>query len=257
MKRILRLYPSAWRERYQEEMESILEERPSGPFEMADLLLGALDAHLHLRGLGNASEHRKGTTMSLRIAGLAAIIGGSFWGLTWLALIILDLAGSGQQGIDALLVASMIIAAIALLVALAGLSAFQARTHRAIVWASFVVPGLGALSMALGVALMALEVGNAWNVMIVGLLALPAGAIIFGVVAYRTAALSRRGSAVLAVGAALQLAGLMIVMTVDWSSPLQLITLVGTAGFAAGWIALGADAVRGDRRPIAGSPTPA
>jgi uncharacterized membrane protein YgdD (TMEM256/DUF423 family) len=93
--------------------------------------------------------------------------------------------------------------------------------------------------------------------MIVGLLALPTGAIIFAVVAYRTAALSRMGSAVLAVGAALQLAGLMIVMTVDWSSSLQLITLVGAAGFAAGWIALGADAVRSDRRPIAGSPTPA
>jgi uncharacterized membrane protein YgdD (TMEM256/DUF423 family) len=93
--------------------------------------------------------------------------------------------------------------------------------------------------------------------MIVGLLALPAGAIIFGVVAYRTAALSRRGSAVLAVGAALQLAGLVIGMTVDWSSPLQLITVVGAAGFAAGWLALGVDAIRRDRMPVAGSPTPA
>ena len=55
----------------------MLEERALGPFDVADVLLGALDAHLHLRGLGAASEHRKGFTMSLRIGGYAAILGAS------------------------------------------------------------------------------------------------------------------------------------------------------------------------------------
>jgi hypothetical protein len=55
MKRILRPYPAGWRERYGEEMESILEEGAMGAFEMVDLFLGALDAHLHRRGLGNRS----------------------------------------------------------------------------------------------------------------------------------------------------------------------------------------------------------
>jgi len=64
MKRIVRLYPAAWRERYGDEMEALLEDRPVGPFDLIDLLLGAFDAHLHLRGLGHASEHRKGVTMS-------------------------------------------------------------------------------------------------------------------------------------------------------------------------------------------------
>jgi hypothetical protein len=255
MKRILRLYPGAWRERYREEMESILDERSPGPFEMVDLLLGALDAHLHLRGLGNRTEHRKGTTMSLRIAGYASIVGGALWGLSWLALIILN--WSGREDTDALVAASLIAATVALLIALAGLSAFQARTHRALGWASFIIPGLGALLMALGLVLMVLGVGNAWNAMIVGLLALPAGAIVFGVVTYRTEALSRRGSALLAVGAALQLAGIVVIMAVDWSSPLQAIAVVGAASFAAGWLALGTDAVRRDRMPVAGSPTPA
>ena len=256
MKHILRLYPSAWRERYAEEMESILEERPLGPFEMVDLLLGALDAHLHLRGLGNSSEHGKGTTMSLRIAGIAAIIGGALWGLSWLALFILDV---GRQEDDAfgVLAASMIAATVALLVALAGLSAFQARSHRAVVWASFIIPGLGALLMTLGLTLMVLEVGNAWNVMIMGLLALLTGTMVFGTVAYRTGALSRGGSALLALGGSLQLAGFVIVFAVEWSSPVQIIGAVGAAGFAAGWLALGTDAVRRDRQPVVGSHRPA
>jgi uncharacterized membrane protein YgdD (TMEM256/DUF423 family) len=111
--------------------------------------------------------------------------------------------------------------------------------------------------MALGLVLMVLEVGNAWNAMILGLLALPAGAIVFGVVTYRTEALSRRGSALLVVGSALQLVGIVVVMAVDWSSPLQAIAVVGAAGFAAGWLVLGSDAIRRDRSPAAGSPTPA
>ena len=31
-------------------IEQVLEERPLGPFDLVDLILGALDAHLHLRG---------------------------------------------------------------------------------------------------------------------------------------------------------------------------------------------------------------
>ena len=49
---LLRCYPSRWRARYGEEFAAILAERPLGPFDVADVLLGALDAQLHLRGLG-------------------------------------------------------------------------------------------------------------------------------------------------------------------------------------------------------------
>lgn len=149
MRRILRLYPAAWRERYQEEMESILDERPSGPFDMADLLLGAFDAHLHLRGLGNASERRKGTTMSLRIAGIAAIIGGSFWGLTWLLIALDDIFRGGEDPVP-IAFATMIASCVALLVALAGLSAFQARRQPRAIWLSFLVPAAGVVPVAVG-----------------------------------------------------------------------------------------------------------
>src|SRR3954451_1440112 len=76
---LLRLYPARWRARYGDEFAAVLEERPLGPFDVADVVLGALDAHLHLRGLGAASEHQKGFAMSLRIGGYAAIAGGVLW----------------------------------------------------------------------------------------------------------------------------------------------------------------------------------
>ncbi len=66
---LLRAYPARWRARYGDEFEALLAERPLGPFDIADILLGALDAQLKLRGLGAASEHRRGFSMSLRIGG--------------------------------------------------------------------------------------------------------------------------------------------------------------------------------------------
>jgi hypothetical protein len=49
MKRIVRLYPSAWRRRYGEELSDLLEELPSTPASTIDLLRGAVT--LHMRAL--------------------------------------------------------------------------------------------------------------------------------------------------------------------------------------------------------------
>src|SRR5919109_164064 len=76
---LIRLYPAAWRARYGDEFAALLEAGPLGPFDIADILLGALDAQLHLRGLGAASQTQKGFGMSVRIGGYAAIIGGLLW----------------------------------------------------------------------------------------------------------------------------------------------------------------------------------
>jgi hypothetical protein len=44
---LLRLYPRAWRERYGKEVAELLREYPASPWTALDVLLGALDAHLH------------------------------------------------------------------------------------------------------------------------------------------------------------------------------------------------------------------
>src|SRR5919107_1999671 len=105
---LLRLYPRRWRARYGEEFAALLEERPLGPFDVADVLLGALDAQLHLRGVGAASEHAKGFAMSLRIGGFAALLGGLLW--------FIGLAGSSATDADGLFSAVAVVATISLLV---------------------------------------------------------------------------------------------------------------------------------------------
>ena len=81
---LLRLYPARWRTRYGDEFAALLAERPLGPFDVADVLLGALDAQLHLRGLGSWSEHRRGFPMSLRLGGVAAFAGGTLMLSGWI-----------------------------------------------------------------------------------------------------------------------------------------------------------------------------
>lgn len=142
---LLRLYPAAWRRRYGDEFSVLLAERPLGPFDVADVLLGALDAQLHLRGLGAYSENRKGFSMTLRVGGYAAVISGalSLAGFAWLAAV--DPATNDLGGYWLLLLGSL-----ASVIGLTGLSAFQARRHPKLVWGAFALPAAGAVVMAFG-----------------------------------------------------------------------------------------------------------
>ena len=71
---LIRCYPARWRTRYGDEFAALLDERRLGPFDVADILLGALDARLRLRGPANSGGERR-LAMSLRIGGVAAIVG--------------------------------------------------------------------------------------------------------------------------------------------------------------------------------------
>ena len=120
---LLRFYPVRWRARYGEEFAAVLEERPLGPFDVADILLGALDAQLHLRGVGAASNHAKGFAMSLRIGGYAAVLSGVLCLFILVGNAINNGAETGMEWLGPVLVGTIIVT----LIALIGLSAFQAR----------------------------------------------------------------------------------------------------------------------------------
>jgi hypothetical protein len=62
--RLLRLYPRAWRERYEEEMLALLEDARLGWRGRADLLRGAIDARVHAAS---------------RVPGAAALVAGGLW----------------------------------------------------------------------------------------------------------------------------------------------------------------------------------
>jgi hypothetical protein len=74
MSRLLRLYPTAWRERYEAEFLRVLQERPVGLRASVDVLLGAVDAHVHPELIGSAPQ-----PWTHRLPGLFAMSAGLIW----------------------------------------------------------------------------------------------------------------------------------------------------------------------------------
>ena len=243
---LLTLYPARWRDRYGEEFAAVLEARPLGPFDVADILLGALDARLHVRGVAAASPFPGGIAMSLRIGGFAAIIGG----LLWLVVFAGSAFGGSDDGsfLGGLVI---LVGTVALLIALAGLSAFQARRYPRLIWTAFAVPAAGALVSLVGLVASA-TVGDRpflfdlspWYVWMIGLVGLVVGSGLFAVATFRLRTLSRLAAGLLAVGAVI----IVPVAFGIWGglppAVSQLLSLVAILSFGGGWVGLGASALR-------------
>ena len=235
---LIRLYPASWRARYGDEFEALLEERPLGPFDVADIIVGAMDAQLRLRGSG-AVNHGKGLSMSLRIGGSAAIIGAAL------------LAGAGFLGFGLVSAAGwlqpllLVTGLASLLVALAGLSAFQARAHPRLIWLAFAMAAAGTFVAVIGLAVSPLLPDAYWAVWIGGLLMALVGSALFAIATYRTATLSRAGAVLLGIGSILPFFNLN----------LQPIYFASIICFLLGWLVLGVQAIRLDRP--ASAPRPA
>ena len=143
---LIRCYPARWRQRYGDEFLAILEERPLGPYDVADIFLGALDARLRSRRADAASTAQgRGLPMSLRVGGVAAIIGAVILAVSWFGTM------SGALPLDGrALVALIFVGLAALLLALTILSAFQARELPRLVWTAFVLAAVGAVGYTVG-----------------------------------------------------------------------------------------------------------
>ncbi|MEX1173879.1 MAG: hypothetical protein WEG56_14885 [Chloroflexota bacterium] len=247
---LLRLYPARWRVRYGHEFAAVLAERPLGPFDVADVVLGAIDAHLHLRGLGAASEHAKGFPMSLRIGGYAAIVGGLLWFLALAGNAIND----GRENGVPFLGLAVVLATAMTLIALIGLSAFQARRYPVLTWAAFAIPAAGAVVGLIGFVAVPLTgdsdtglVGglSPWMIGSIGLLAMVLGSSLFAVATWRAHSLSRGASALLAAGGVLVVTEMLGVSGGLYPEPLGIVlVLAGITAFPTGWIALGISALR-------------
>ena len=247
---LLVLYPERWRRRYGEEFQAVLESRPLGPFDVADVLLGALDARLtpfRLAGMAETGGH----LMLLRLGGYGAIVGGPLW-FAGLAIA----SGSGGMGTTAG-GGLMLLGTFGLILALIGLSAFQAHRAPRLAWAALLIPGAGAILSMVGIVGLATNPDggptalaglSGWDAWIVGLLATFVGSILFGVVTYRTGVLSARA------GAALAWSSTAVIALSAFSSgfvdgqPNPLLIAAVMAAFAGSWVALGVSALR--RGPI-------
>ena len=253
---LIRLYPASWRARYGDEFEAVLEEQPLGPFDVADILLAALDAHLHLRGLDAATNRQRGFTMSLRLGGLAAILGAILFPAGFIVT-----STDSAEGVEAFPGAALFLAGTALLLlALVGLSAFQARRHPRLIWAAFAVPAIGLTLTGTGIVAMAVRGDgpflaglSPWDIWVLGIFATVVGSGLFAIATYRTGALSRRAAGLLAAGSAVLLGDIVLGMGFVGIPEFIVPALVldGLLAFTAGWVALGWTAVRLERPAVA------
>ena len=247
---LLAMYPARWRQRYGEEFRAILESRPLGPFDFADVLI--VDEPRRLPDSPGAAAIDGGPLMMLRLGGYGALFGGALW-FAGLAV------ASRPGGEDTVWLGLVALGTLGLLAALIGLSAFQAHSHPILAWAAFAIPGLGALVSMIGATVMAFGPGDdpmvlgslsAWSVWAIGLFGTFIGSIIFAVATIRAAVFSRRAAIALAVSSALVLVAMLGGMsTNNTQGPLMEAVLAIVLGsFGASWMALGTMALR--RGPI-------
>ena len=244
---LLRLYPAAWRRRYGDEFEVLLGERVIGPFDAVDVLLGAIDAHLHLRGLAATPSIARGYSMSIRIGGVAAIASGVLWLVVALAVLGVFVDWPAQPLV-------FIVLALSVLVAVAGLSAFQSRHHPWLIWIAFAVPALSSVVSVLAMIGMAvlgdrdLVPGwSSWAIWSVGMFGLVSGSAIFGFVTWRTRILARFPALALGVGGVLSFVLLALGYQgalPDGPGPIMIAALLLTSS---GWMGLGLAALRTTR----------
>jgi hypothetical protein len=246
---LIRLYPAAWRSRYGDEFEALLDERPLGPFDVADIVLAALDAHIRPHGSAAAGDHTRGVFMTLRIGGIAAIVGGALWLVSLFGASVIQ--GADGQPWQAL----FILALVALLVAMVGLSGDQGREQPGLIWAAVAIPIVGAAISAVGMLGMAI-IGDApflfgaspWEVWVLGTVAMIVGSGLFALASLRGGRVSRVGAILLVIGA---VAALPLLFGLAYSNGPgdagSILALLGVGAFAAGWVWLGIGAIRTDR----------
>jgi hypothetical protein len=73
MSRLVRLYPQAWRDRYEDEFLGLITDRPPTLVDVIDIARGAVDAHLHPQLPGSEPEPQP---LTHRIPGLIALTAG-------------------------------------------------------------------------------------------------------------------------------------------------------------------------------------
>jgi hypothetical protein len=100
MTRLIRLYPRAWRDRYEEEFSTLLVERPPTSADLVDIVRGALDAHVNPQGQAEPSP------WTHRIPGLLALIAGAMWSTVFLGFVFW---GEAAWGIATLFPLSMLL----------------------------------------------------------------------------------------------------------------------------------------------------
>ena len=144
------------------------------------------------------------------------------------------------MAVDPIIPGVLLVAGLSLLlVALAGLTAFQARTDPHLTWAAFVVPAIGLVMFSIGAFAIVVTGDDYWVLAMLGVLTGVVGSALFAIVTYRTAVLSRGGALLIGIGPILTIVGA--------GTNSYALVLVAIVCFLLGWFVLGVQAIRLDR----------
>jgi hypothetical protein len=79
MSRLVRLYPRAWRARYEGEFLDLLADRKLTVRDRLDIVGGAIDARMHPQIAASPDQPYPGVPLGWRLPGLFAMAGGALW----------------------------------------------------------------------------------------------------------------------------------------------------------------------------------
>jgi len=194
--------------------------------------------------------------MSLYLGGLAAVLNGGLWASIFVYVSTLYGGGSGNSSL--VWIPLFVVAGLALVVALAGLSGQRFRASPGATWAAVALPAGGAGMALLGLAIGALtgdyssdagEFGFGTAFLYVGLVVMLLGSLAFAAISATLGRVALIASGAIFVGAVLTIAGLFS-FTLPWLA-------IGGLTYGVGWIGLGIDAIRRGRSTTAHGAAPA
>jgi hypothetical protein len=222
---ILGLYPRAWRARYGDELEALLEERPATLLDYLDLIRGAIDARLHPQVPGTVVRPERETPMNTRLLGAVAAIGGTVWLLGIVSLFVLPRDAEGYRD------SSLAFLGFAIGLTLTGIalgelgsrdgSASSARTGHIITIASLALGGLGLMP---------------WPIFTIQLFAFPALAFVAALRASKNGVMPAWLAPMFGAAGLASIAGLL--GSIDGDLQLLLIASTGLAALVLAWVAL-------------------
>lgn len=225
MSTLLRLYPSAWRERYEDELLALLDERPTSILDTIDLIRGALDAHLHPQVRGAAAD--KELPVHQRLLGAMAAIGGIAWIVGIASIFALP------RGIDGYRNLSLAMIGMALAIALIGIALAELGTRSG----STTSANTGRVTSIVSVVL-ALTLPMVWPVFLFGYFGFPILAAVLAIRGTMNGVFPSWFAVVSAVAALGVLGGIGADSVNGQDQTMAFVVVVGLPALLLAWLAL-------------------
>jgi hypothetical protein len=230
MSRLLHLYPSAWRERYGDELIVLLKDHPATLSDSFDLIRGALDARLHPQVRG-ADAPDKEIPVNQRLLGVLAAIGGIAWIIGVASALILPPDEFGDHD------NTYAVIGVAIGSSLMGIALGELGTRPG--GRSWTGHAIGIAGIALG-----LTVLMGWPFFILGIVGIPIVMMLGAARAYQTNRLPGWSVAVIAAASALALVGVF-----GGGGGFVLFGLIGVAGLMIGLLTFRSPALAASAPP--------